>query len=255
MSEGKRSTRSKDPVRDRRTSKFKELANLSSRIDNVLSEEEDGETYSYRLEPRCKVCNADEDVRKLIDTLLVYPKSYTETLELVQPLLDAKQVDKKKRPSYNSIRNHQKNHLPFDKLAVREIAERRAQERGKDIVQGKDNMFTAEALLEAIAREGWQKLHSGEVSPTISEAMNAALKLDQLEKQAEHQTDQSQLLIQLNIVIQSVKEIVPASMWEQIAEKIEDQERRMGLVEDNESNMLPGNDEDIVDAEIVDDEF
>ncbi len=73
---------------DRRTKSYKDLIGMVPATDDLFSEEIDGERYLYVREPRCKVCKAPEHIRDLIDTLLLFPKTYEETLRLVTPALD-----------------------------------------------------------------------------------------------------------------------------------------------------------------------
>ncbi len=212
---------------DRRSKSYKDLISLTPPTDELLSEEIDGVVYSYRRESRCKVCSADEDVRKLIDTLLLYPKSYRETLRLVTPLLDAKEMSSKERPTYASIRVHQQRHLPFEQLAVREIVERRAKERGRDILNGTQRLLTAEAFYETVAQKAWTRLVNGNIEPTLFEGMSAMKVLHGLEKEAASAVDMNKVLVQLNIVLEVIRQEVTSEVWDKITFKLEQAEKNL----------------------------
>lgn len=214
---------------DRRTRASQDLLGMTPSSEELLTEEIDGQLYSYKREWRCMVCSAPDDVRKLIDTLLVYPKGYTETLELVTPLLEARGVPEHKRPSWKSIRNHQKRHLPFDKLAVREIAERRASERGIAILQGKDRLLTAEAVLELIVQRGWESLVNRTQIPKVAEVITAATKLRDLETEAAGSITIEELMMQTQLLIKAVRENVPPDMWDNIVADIRRAKEAMEL--------------------------
>lgn len=236
---------------DRRSKTYKDLAKIAPSTRDLLGETIDGEHFQYKREPRCKVCTSPEDVKDLIDTLLVFPKTYQETLEMATPLMDAKGLDPKKRPSYSSIRSHQKNHLPFDKLAVREIVERRAQERGKKILNGKGRLLTAEAFYEVTVQKTWDDLTAGRLKPSLQEGMIALNHLQALEREAEGGVSLIGMMAQLNVIIGAVREVVPPSMWIEIQQRIEQAEARqisstMDVIELDSQELNP---EDFLDEE------
>lgn len=210
---------------DRRQKSYRDLVKLTPPTSDILSEEIDGEIYSYRRESRCKVCSADEDIRTLIDTLLLYPKSYREVLRLVTPLLDAKELSPKDRPTYASIRVHQQRHLPFEKLAVREIVERRAKERGRDILNGTQRLLTAEAFYETIVQKSWDRLVQNNVQPTLYEGMTAMKVLHGLEKEAASSVDMNKVLVQLNVVLEVIRQEVSTDVWQKITQRLEEVEQ------------------------------
>lgn len=212
---------------DHRSKTYKDLVSLTPPTSELLSEEIDGIVYSYRRESRCRVCNADEDTRKLIDTLLLYPKSYREVLRLVTPLLEAKQVAQKERPTYASIRVHQQRHLPFEKLAIREIVERRAKERGKDVLDGVQRLLTAEAFYETVVQKTWNRLVDGNIQPSLFEGMAAMKVLHSLEKEAAGAVDMNKVLVQLNVVLEVIRQEVSPEIWVLITQKLEQAEKNL----------------------------
>lgn len=206
---------------DRRYKTAKDLIGLTPSAEELLADEIDGQLYAYKKEWRCKVCMADPDLRRMIDAYLVHPYDYKETLRLVTPFMEAKEMHPDKRPSYFSIRNHQKRHLSFDKFAVREIVERRAAETGRRIIDGQGRMLTTAAVLELVQQRGWDRLVDGQLQPDIKELIEASMKLHALEQAAAGQVDIVSVLEDLQIVLQSVRRRVPAEMWAEIASDIE----------------------------------
>lgn len=206
---------------DRRRKTYKDLLDITPRIDELLTEEIDGEVYEYRRSPQCRVCNADKDVKNLIDSCLLHPMTYRDTLRMATPLMDAKGIPPDERPSYMGIRNHQKRHLPFDKLALREMVERRAAAKGKQIVDGSDRLLTTEALFEAVVQKGWADLAAGRLRPSLAETMAAAMRLETMEKDAEGGVEVQSLMAQLHIITSVIQEVVPEEMWATIVERVE----------------------------------
>lgn len=205
---------------DRRTRASRELLGMTPPVDELLADEIDGQLYAYRREWRCMVCSADEDIRKLIDTLLVYPKGYQEVLEIITPILESRDIPVPRRPTYKSIRNHQKRHLPFDKLAVREIVERRAKDRGISILEGKENILTAEAVLELIVQRGFESLVRRTQVPKVNEVIAAVTKLREFDDATSGSTTAEEALTQLHIVIEAVRRHADPEQWELIVADI-----------------------------------
>lgn len=226
---------------DRRTKTYRDLIGV---MPKDFAEEIDGEVYEYKREHRCKVCSAPRAMRDTVDALLVAGHTYSSILEKVEGLQDPDISDNKKI-SYWSIRNHQKRHLPFDKLAAREIAERRAAEKGKAILNGKHNIITAEAVYEYIVQVGYERLVNGLELPDVVETMKAAALLDQLEKDSAGMLDRQRMLVQLNTIIDAVREEVPAEMWVRIAERIQ----RAQQLEAGGYRTDPG---EFIEADVVD---
>lgn len=206
---------------DRRYRSGRDLLGVTPRTEDLFADEIDGEIYTYEPEPQCYVCSLDADIRHLVDSMLVIPKNFKETLELITPVVEARGVPESKRPTYWSIRNHQKRHLDFDKRAVRQIVDRRARERGRSMIDGEKGILTAEAVLEVIAEKGFSLLANGEISPSVGETIQAVVNLDKLEKESEGAASGFVLMVQLNALIEAVKAVVPSDMWERIIEEME----------------------------------
>lgn len=211
---------------DRRSAVAKDLLGLSHSLPT--EEEIDGVTYSYKKESLCKVCALPDDLRMFVDDLLLYPKTYQATLDTLSPQLEARGIEDGKRPSYNSIRNHQKRHMSPDKFMVREIVERRAEQEGLRILEGKDRLLTAKALYEVIVQKGWNQIIEGHLVPTIFETIQAQERLNLLESDADGSVDIQQLLAQLNIIISVVRAKVPPELWSDIASEIDRIRLEMG---------------------------
>lgn len=226
---------------DRRFKTSKDLIGITPSAQELMADEIDGQLYSYKKEWRCKVCTSDPDLRRMIDAYLVHPYDYRETLRLVTPFMDAKDIHPDKRPSYFSIRNHQKRHLPFDKFAVREIVERRAAESGRRILDGQGRLLTTAAVLETVQQKGWDRLVEGAIQPDIKELLDATMKLHSLEQAAAGQVDIVSVLEDLQIVLQSVRRRVPAEMWAEIASDIEQakKNRDQAVIDVNELPPAP----------------
>jgi len=219
---------------DRRSSVFRDLMQAMPKSNsNVIEETIDGNVYRYMPEPRCRVCSADEArkglingriVRNLVDDLLLYPKSMKEVLFTIEPLMET--WAPKYKISYKSIRTHMKKHLAWDRLAMRMMVEKWAQEKGIPILDAANRMIlTEEAFLEATAHMGWQSMLRGDIEPSWGETQKAFERMADIQKQAEGEYSITNLLAQLNTVIQIIREEIPTDRWPKVLEKLEGKER------------------------------
>ena len=203
----------------------KELNQLSPTNDELLSETIDGQTYGYVKSSLCKVCSSDEDIRRLVDTLLLFPKTYKDTLTECRLLEERLNIAEEERISYHSIRNHYLNHLPADKKAVREIIERRATIKGKKVIDAGGTLLTPEAFYEVVIARGFDNIVNGLEAPTISQTMQAVNMLKRLEEETNKDYKPELLLNQLNIIVMAIREVLPEDMREAVFKKIDEYSR------------------------------
>ena len=207
---------------DRRTREYKDLVKMTPTTAELLSEEIDGEVFLYKYSPLCKICNSSDELKSVIDSLLLFPKTYKEVLSLVQPLQDKLGIEGNDRINYENIRNHQKNHLPFEKKLVRDIVERRAREKNRSILDTSDRLLTAEAFYEVIVAKGWEDIAQGYEKPTLTQTMHAMEMLQKLEKEGQDNYRPEDLINQLDIILMAIRDIVPAAIKEELFNKIEE---------------------------------
>ena len=207
---------------DRRTREYKELVKMTPTTEELLTEEIDGELYLYKRAPQCKICNTSDDLRSIIDSLLLFPKSYKEVLTAVEPLQEKLGLPKEERINYENIRNHQKNHLPFEKRMVREVVERRAREKSISILDTTQRMLTAEAFYEVILQRGWEELVMGYDKPTLTQTMHAMEMLRAIEKESSGDYRPEELIQQLDVILLAIREVLPPGMKEELFRKIEE---------------------------------
>lgn len=207
---------------DRRTREYKDLVKMTPTTEELLSEEIDGELFLYKSSPLCKVCNTSDDLKNIIDSLLLFPKSYKEVLLAIQPLQDKLSLAESERINYENIRNHQKNHLPFEKKLVRDIVEKRAREKNRSILDAGERLLTAEAFYEVIVAKGWEDIAQGYEKPTLTQTMHAMEMLQKLEKEGQDNYRPEDLINQLDIILLAIRDVLPPAMKEELFLKIEE---------------------------------
>jgi len=207
---------------DRRTREYKDLVKMTPTTAELLSEEIDGEIFLYKYSPLCKICNSSDELKSVIDSLLLFPKTYKEVLSLIQPLQDKLGIEGTERINYENIRNHQKNHLPFEKKLVRDIVERRAREKNRSILDTSDRLLTAEAFYEVIVAKGWEDIAQGYEKPTLTQTMHAMEMLQKLEKEGQDNYRPEDLINQLDTILLAIRDVIPAALKEELFRKIEE---------------------------------
>jgi len=207
---------------DRRTREYKDLVKMTPTTQELLSEEIDGELFLYKSSPNCKICTTSDDLKNIIDSLLLFPKSYKEVLQAIQPLQDKLGIEGNDRINYENIRNHQKNHLPFEKKLVRDIVERRAREKNLSILETGERLLTAKAFYEVILAKGFEDLAQGYNRPTLTQTMHAMEMLSKLEEEQSDQYRPEDLINQLDIILLAIRDVVPPAIKEELYRKIEE---------------------------------
>jgi hypothetical protein len=204
---------------DKRRSTYKLIKGLAEGIGT----EED---CDYKKQPRCRVCASPDKglpnggvVGQLVDELLLVPKPYRFIARVIEPLMEG--WPENDRVTEWSVKRHQERHLPWDRIAAREIAERRAAERGRAMLDAKDRLLTVEALLQLIMERGYQGLAQAEVMPSPREAMAAALALRELEKEGAGDLSLAALYAELDVVITAIREEVSPDVWSRISARLD----------------------------------
>jgi len=236
---------------DRRTREYNELVKMTPTTQELLSEEIDGEIYLYKSSPNCKICTTSDDLKNIIDSLLLFPKTYKEVLKAIEPIQDKLGIEGSERINYENIRNHQKRHLPFEKLMVREIVEKRAAEKNRSILDAGERLLTAEAFYEVIVAKGFEGIAQGYDKPTLTQTMYAMDMLTKLEKEGRDDYRPEELVNQLDMILTAIREVLPADMKEALFNKIE--ELQLGTAPKKKARRLP--EAEIIDADYVDEDL
>ena len=195
---------------------------MTPTTEELLSEEIDGELYLYKRSGQCKICNTSDDLRSIIDSLLLFPKSYKEVLRAIQPIQEKLGIPDGEQINYENIRNHQKKHLPFEKAMVREVVERRAREKNISILNAGERMLTAEAFYEVILAKGWEEIAMGYNKPTLTQTMHAMEMLRNIEKEEKGDYRPEELINQLDTILLAIRDVLPPDMKEALFKKIEE---------------------------------
>jgi hypothetical protein len=170
----------------------------------------------FHLEHRCRICRNDQ-VRTKVNDLLASGASYAMVLRALGD--DNVTLDKNDRVTIDSIRNHTVRHFPVQQVAhatYREILERRAQENSVDLIEGVATAITPLAVLETIMVKGYQTLVEERTTVSYRDAMEAALKLNEIARKDEGAIDRARMLADMGRIIEVVRTFIPAERWPEV---------------------------------------
>jgi hypothetical protein len=165
------------------------------------------------LEPRCRICRNDQ-VRTKVNDLLASGASYAMVLRALGD--DNATLEQRDRVTIDSIRNHTVRHFPVQQVAratYREILERRAKENSVDFIEGVTTAITPLAVLETIMVKGYQTLVEEHTTVSYRDAMEAALKLNEIARKDEGAIDRARMLADMGRIIEVVRTFIPAERW------------------------------------------
>jgi hypothetical protein len=170
----------------------------------------------FHLEPRCRICRNDQ-VRTKVNDLLATGASYAMVLRALGD--DNTKLEQRHRVTIDSIRNHANRHFPVQQVAratYREILERRAKENSVDFIEGVATAITPLAVLETIMVKGYQTLVEEGTTVSYRDAMEAALKLNEIARKDEGSMDRARLLADMGRIIEVVRTFIPAERWPEV---------------------------------------
>lgn len=188
-------------------------------LAEILPVEAGGVNYEFKYEPRCRVCNAGDGVLELVNRLLATGATYADVTRAVE-------VFNRDRPanrqiSYNSIRNHQKLHMPFESQAIRQILENRAKQAEKDFINGQGTILNPASYAEVVMQKSFEDIQKGISVVETRDGLAAAKMLHAITAGAESGLEASQALAQLNKIIEAVRAVVTPEQMDQIVQRLE----------------------------------
>ena len=167
----------------------------------------------FHLQPRCRICRNDQ-VRTKVNDLLATGASYAMVLRALGD--DNATLQQRDRVTIDSIRNHANRHFPVQNAAratYREILERRAQQNSVDFIDGVATAITPLAVLETIMVKGYETLVDELTTVSYRDAMEAALKLNEIARKDEGAMDRARMLADMGRIIEVVRTFIPAERW------------------------------------------
>lgn len=163
-----------------------------------------GKTYPAKEVPQCRTCRSK--YRPQIEQGLISGMTYQVAVrELIDPYDDHSTLG---TPSYQSLLNHvNKGHMPMPYVMQRRMLERRAEELGRSIEEGKDSLADPLAIIRSIVQTGFDMVSRGDLRPSMSELLKALQLQAAIEGGGEENTEdtwRTALITYMEIVQQNV---------------------------------------------------
>lgn len=170
-----------------------------------------------KFEPRCKICKSE--FRPIIDRLIVGGNSFVMIAEQFRG------KDSQLTGSIDAIRKsverHSKKHLSVRDAAVRQILEQKARESGVLVETVREQLVSAEAMLELAVKKGTEQLGDPDARIKYQDAIKAAELLR--DKKYEEMSQQVEMLSrQVQAIQQGLQELVPPELFPALIERIKE---------------------------------
>ena len=198
---------------------------LATPVDEIMESSALAPRNGFHLEPRCRVCRNDV-VRMKVNDMLATGSSYAMIVRTLAA--DNAKLDKCDRVTIDSVRNHCGRHFPVQNVAkatYREILERRAQANGVDFVEGVATAITPIGFIETVMVKSYETLIDSDTKVDVHTGMIAAGRLQSLMDSGDDGRELLLMKVQLSVICNAVKSIVPEEMWGGIIEQIEEFEQ------------------------------
>ncbi|MCT2098633.1 hypothetical protein M3E00_08505 [Dietzia cinnamea] len=125
--------------------------------------------------------------------------------------------------SVDSVRRHADRHFPVQHVAgatYREILERRAREQQLHLDDGVRMALTPLAYFEAVMQRAFENLVRDSADVSIQAGLSAAAHLQEAATSSSDGMEIARMMVQMDEVINAVREVVPKEMWHLIAERL-----------------------------------
>jgi hypothetical protein len=112
---------------------------------------------------------------------------------------------------------HARNHLEWEQTAFRTAADRRSM----DVNDAGERLAGASAVFAAIRQRGLDLILDDELRPSVRDTIEATRALQAIEDERTDEMSHEGMLVQLDRIIQAIREEVPQGLWPAIAARIE----------------------------------
>lgn len=197
----------------------RKLRNTTVKLEDILPVEAGGKNYEFVFEPRCRVCNSGDGILELVNRLLASGMTYMDVLRAIEVFNQGRPQHRK--ITYNSIRSHQKNHMPFEAQAIRDIVERRATEAQRDFIDGVGNIVTPVAYAEVVMKRSFENLVDQNLPVDVKDGLAAAKLVHAIDSGITTGMDETEAMAQLARIIEAVRAVVTPEQMTQIAARLE----------------------------------
>lgn len=171
-----------------------------------------GREYPLRSLPNCRTCQHPQ--RDEIENAMLAGQSML-SIRRALPEDDF-------RPSYDGLRGHFKNnHMPLEASAQVALIERNAKRQGLKIEEAIDTLVDHITVAEMVVQKGFQRMQSGEISPEMTDVLNAVKIVEQIQSRVQGDMDQEMWVSATMSMLEDARQIMNPQQWEQYGKKLQ----------------------------------
>jgi hypothetical protein len=168
-------------------------------------------------EPRCKVCCSP--FREDIERMVLKGFTYMSIERMVKPLHDP--ASGKAPINRKNLAKHTTAHMELGKSVLRSIIEDNFKEAATQADETKKSILSHKAILEGMLQRAWEEIATKDSKFQWSELLAIMDRLDRMDsKYASAQLDE--IMTEARAFSQAVQSVVPQHMFQQIADRFEE---------------------------------
>ena len=227
---------------------------LATPVDDTVQSSALVPRNGFHLEPRCRVCKND-NLRRKVNDMLAAGASYAMIVRALGE--DNVKLAKCDRVTIDSVRTHSAKHFPVQNVAkatYRQILERRAKAHGVDFVKGVATAITPWAFYEVVMAKSYETLVDSDTKVDVHTGILAAGRLQSLMDSGDDGRELLLMKVQLSVICNAVKSIVPEEMWGGIIEQIEEFEQHPEALDVGTDSYDGADDEPFDPTEFIDED-
>jgi hypothetical protein len=205
--------------------------------------------YDAIRNPRCRVCTSP--ARMAIEEQLFKGTPYNHIANAFSEVEydEGGMTILLPQISPSSIRNHFKNqHMPIEGAVLREISEQRARELGSQYGNVVDTVLDGYTVAKAVLARGYERLARDEIQPDVRETLAAAKLVSDMENGRLGNVDDEVWSQAMVVYFETAREVMQPEQWNQFCSLL----TRNPVLQKLEKKINAGPDEDVVEAEVVD---
>lgn len=196
--------------------------------DAVLREIESarlaGELDSTYVEPRCHVC-CETESRDFVNTLLANGATNRQIAEFCEVINNRRrEAGDDREINARNVWHHRREHFNIEEPAMaiyREVMERRAEEAGKDHINGIGHAITPLAVMETVLVKGYARTMKEETEVSVKEMVDTAKALHEITARDAGTKKMADLVYKMDRIIQAAQEFVPPEQHEAFLARVE----------------------------------
>lgn len=156
----------------------------------------------------CKVCQSQ--YRDQVEKLIVRGMPQSEVIAHMEQIGE--------KFNKNSMSNHVRKHMTMGDAVVRRVLEKQAEKHFENVEEVAETLLTNRAMLEIMRDKAFKAIISNDVSIEPETALRIIDKLEADDANT-YQDRVDEMVMEMNILTRTMKQIVPESMWKTIADQ------------------------------------